>query len=146
MVKFELTWLEDRSDDAVLAEIRRVAALMPNQRLTVDKFDSLSKIKSTAVRERFGSWSNAARKAGLATALPDYSDVAIIEDLKRVSESAPHEPFTSAFYSAHGRYSNSCIKRRFGGWQQALDAAGIGKRFGGPLVTERMKSPARPRR
>jgi len=80
------------------------------------------------------------QKGWPGTALPDYSDVAIIEDLKRVSESAPHEPFTSAFYSAHGRYSNSCIKRRFGGWQQALDAAGIGKRFGGPLVTERMKS------
>ncbi len=41
MAKFEITWLEDRSDEAVLAEIRRVAALVPDRRLTVDLFDSL---------------------------------------------------------------------------------------------------------
>jgi len=140
MAEFEITWLEDRSDEAVLAEIRRVAALVPARRLTVDKFDSLSRIKSTAVRERFGSWSEATRRAGLARALPDYSDAAIIEDLRRVSESSPNEPFTSAFYSTQGRYSPSCVKRRFGGWREALDAAGIGSRFVGPLTTERMKA------
>jgi 5-methylcytosine-specific restriction endonuclease McrA len=140
MAKFEITWLEDRSDEAVLAEIRRVAALVPNRRLTVEKFDSLSKIKSTAVRERFGSWSKATRRAELARALPNYSDTAIIEDLRRVSESFPNEPFTSAFYSTQGRYSPSCVKRRFGGWREALDVAEIGSRFGGPLTTERMKT------
>ena len=140
MAKFGITWLEDRSDEAVLAEIRRVAALVPARRLTVDKFDSLSRIKSTAVRERFGSWSEATRRAGLAHTLPDYSDAAIIEDLRRVSESSPNEPFTIAFYSMRGRYSPSCVKRRFGGWREALDVAEIGSRFVGPLTTERMKA------
>ena len=140
MAKFEITWLEDRSDEAVLEEIRRVAALVPDRRLTVDKFNSHSRIKSTAVRERFGSWSEATRRAGLTNALPNYSDAAIIADLRRVSESSPNEPFTSALYSAQGRYSPSCVKRRFGGWREALDTAGIGSRFGGPLTTERMKS------
>jgi 5-methylcytosine-specific restriction endonuclease McrA len=140
MAKFEITWLEDRSDEAVLAEIRRVAGLMPGRRLTVDKFDPLSKIKSTTVRERFGSWSAATRRAGLTDALPDYSDAAIIEDLRRVSDSCPNEPFTMACYLSQGRYSPSCVKRRFNGWREALDAAGIGNRFVGPLTTERMKS------
>ena len=67
MAKFEITWLEDRSDEAVLAEIRRVAALVPDRRLTMDKFNSHSKIKSTAVRERFGSWSE-------ATSAPCHTD------------------------------------------------------------------------
>lgn len=140
MANFEITWLEDRSDEAVLAEIRRVAALVPGSRLTVDKFDSLARIKSTAVRERFGSWSEATRRAGLADALPDYSDAAIIEDLRRVSESSPSDPFTRTFYSTQGRYSLDCVTRRFGGWRKALDAAGIGSRFVGPPTTERMKS------
>lgn len=140
MVKFEITWLEDRSDEAVLDEIRRVAALMPDRRLTKRAFNSQSKIKSSAVERRFGSWSEATRRAGLTDALPDYSDASIIEDLKRVSERFPKEPLTSVFYSAHGRYSPSCIKRRFGGWREALDAAGIGSRFVGPPTTERMKS------
>jgi 5-methylcytosine-specific restriction endonuclease McrA len=140
MAKFEITWLDDRSDEALLTEIRRVAALVANRRLTVREFDSHSRIKSTAVRERFGSWSEATRRASLIDALPDYSDAAIIEDLRRVSESFPNEAFTSAFYSAQGRYSRSCVTRRFGGWRAALDAAGIASRFAGPLTTEPMKS------
>jgi hypothetical protein len=48
MAKFEITWLEDRSDEAMLAEIRRVAALDPGRRLTVDRFDAVARIKSTA--------------------------------------------------------------------------------------------------
>ena len=140
MAKFEITWLEDRSDEAVLAEIQRVAALMPDRRLTKRAFNSQSKIKSSAVERRFGSWSEATRRAGLNDALPVYSDAAIIEDLKRVSDSSPSEPFTIAFYSDFGKYSGSCIKRRFGGWRKALDAAGIGSRFVGPPTTERMKS------
>ncbi len=140
MAKFEITWLEDRSDEAVLEEIRRVAALEPDRRLTSHGFDSHSRIKSNAVAKRFGSWSEATRRAGLAHALPDYSDAAIIEDLKRVSESLPNGPFTRAFYSTQGQYSCSCVKRRFGGWREALDAAGIGSRIGGPLTTERMKA------
>src|ERR1700747_167263 len=140
MPKFEITWLEDRSDAAVLEEIRRVAALDPDRRLTVGRFNSLGRIKSTAVRERFGSWSEATRRAGLADALPVYSDAAIIEDLKRVSESSSNGPFTIAFYSERGKYSDDYIKRRFGGWREALQAAGISSRFVGPLTTERMRS------
>jgi 5-methylcytosine-specific restriction endonuclease McrA len=140
MAKFEINWLEDKSDETVLAEIRRVAALVPDRRLTVDVFDSLSRIKSTAVRERFGSMSRAFRRAGLAHALPDFSDAAIIEDLRRVSQLFPNEPFTEALYSTQGRYSVSCVKRPFGGWREALIAAGIGSRFVGPSTTERMRS------
>jgi hypothetical protein len=140
MAKFKITWLEDRSDEAVLAEIRRVAALGPGRRLTKDAFDSQSKIKSSAVEKRFGSWSRATRKAGLIDALPEYSNNAILEDLRRVSESCPSEPFTIALYSAQGRYSPSAVKRRFGGWNKALDAAGIGDRFRGPPTTERMRT------
>lgn len=140
MAKFEIAWLEDRSDEAVLEEIRRVAALVSDQRLTKRVFNSNSRIKSSAVERRFGSWSEATRRAGLAKALPVYSDAAIVKDLTSASELFPNEPFTSAFYSISGKYSLSCVKRRFGGWREALDAAGIGSRFGGPPITERMKS------
>lgn len=140
MAKFEITWLEDRSDEAVLDEIRRVAALEPGRRLTADRFDAAAKIKSNAVGRRFGSWTEATRRAGLDDTSPDYSDAAIVENLRRVSEQFPNDHFTSAFYSTQGRYSRSCIKRRFGGWREALEAAGIGSRFVGPSTTERMRS------
>lgn len=140
MAKFEITWLEDRSDEAVLDEIRRVAALEPGRRLTVDRFDAVARIKSTAVRDRFGSWSEATRRGGLSEALPIYSKDAIVEDLQRVSALSQDEPFTIDVYLRNGRYSASHIKRQFGGWREALGQAGLGDRYVGPAITERMKA------
>ena len=143
MTKFEITWLEDRSDEAVLDEIRRVAALEPDRRLTVDKrFDAVARIKSTAVRDRFRSWSEATRRAGLSNALPIYSRGAIVEDLQRVSALSQHQPFTIDVYLRNGRYSASHVKRQYGGWREALHEAGLGDRYVGPAITERMKSQA----
>ena len=141
MAKFEITWLEDTSDESLLNEIRRVTALMPDRRLTTDAFDSKSRISASAVIRRFGSWSEAKRKAGLLDALPEYPNVSIVDDLRRVSKSFPEEPFTNKFYCMHGgRYSPSIFKRRFGGWREALDAAGIGNRYVGRPTTDRMRS------
>jgi hypothetical protein len=138
--KFEVNWLEDRSNEAVLDEIRRVAALNPGRRLTVRVFDSVARIKSTAIRERFGSWSEATRRAGLSDALPVYSKEEIIEDIKRVSDLIQNEPFTIELYQNLGRYSASTIKRYFEGWQLALTQAGLSDLYAGPEVTDRMKS------
>jgi hypothetical protein len=141
MAKFEVTWLEDTSDEALLNEIRRIAALMPNRRLDIETFNSQGRISSSAIGRRFGSWSEAIRRAGLLDALPKYSDAAIVDDLRRVSNLFPEELFTNRFYLTHGgRYSRSIFKRRFGGWREALDAAEIGNRFVGRPTTERMRS------
>jgi hypothetical protein len=141
MSKFEITWLEDTSDEALLDEIRRVATLIPNQRLTTDAFNSLSRISASAVIRRFGSWSEAKRRANLADALPVYTDVAILDDLRRVAEMFPDEPFTQKFYLMHGgQYSRSICKRRFGGWHETLAAAGIDNRYAGRPTTDRMRS------
>lgn len=139
MTKFEITWLEDRSDEGVLAEIRRVAALEPHLRLTVERFNAVARIKSSAVRARFGSWSEATRRAGLLDALPIYSRDALLDDLKRVSALASGEPFTVDVYKHYGRYSVSHVTRAFSGWREALSQAGLSSRYTGPVITDRMK-------
>lgn len=139
MAKFEINWLEDRSDESVLEEIRRVASLAQGGRLTRRVFNSLARIKSSAVERRFGSWAEATRRAGLSDALPVYSEDQMLADIRRVSDLCHNEPFTIAEYSKHGKYSGSKIKRQFGGWHKALNRAGIGERYIGPPVTENMK-------
>ncbi len=114
----------------------------PNYRLTVDRFDAVARIKSTTVRNRFGSWSEATRRAGLSDSLPVYTREAIIEDLRRVSTFFQDRHFTISAYSQNGRYSPSCIKRRFGGWREALEQADLGERYVGPAVTDRMRAQA----
>lgn len=141
MTKFEITWLEDTSDEGLLNELRRVAALMRDRCLTMEVFNSQSRISAWTVAERFGSWSGAKRKAGLTDARPVYSDAAILDDLGRVSDSAQGDPFTQKCYLSHGgRYSIVLVQRRFGGWREALEAAGIAGRFAGRPTTDRMRS------
>jgi hypothetical protein len=140
MAKFEITWLDDRSNDGVLDEIRRVAALTPGVRLTKRVFNSHARIKSSAVEQRFGSWTEATRRAGLSDALPIYTENAIVSDIQRASTLSHDESFTLAVYSKHGQYSGSLITRQFGGWREALEKAGLGDRYVGPHVTERMKA------
>jgi hypothetical protein len=140
MAKFEITWLEDLSDESVLEEIRRVAALVPDIRLTKRMFDSKARIKSMAVAQRFGSWSEAVRRAGLSDALPIYTDDAIVSDIRRVFALSDEDGFTLEAYKAHGQYSVSVIRRRFGGWREALNRASLGDRYVGPAITEGMKS------
>ena len=89
MGKFQITWLEDYSDQALIDELKRVAALVPDRRLDIQTFDSLSRVSSSAIGRRFGSWTKATRKAGLPNAVPDYSSALIVEDLRRIADRHP---------------------------------------------------------
>lgn len=140
MARFQVSWLEDRSDEAVLEELRRVAAIYPGQRLSRRAFNAQAKIKSSAVERRFGSWAEATRRAGLPRAVPVYSKAAIVDDLRRVSASSSDASFTRARYSKSGLYSGSCVTRRFGSWYDALRAAGLAHLYAGPSVTARMRA------
>lgn len=53
---FELTTLEEYSDEALLNELRRVADELKGERLTHEKFNKLGRVHSTTLRYRFGSW------------------------------------------------------------------------------------------
>lgn len=57
--------------------------------------------------------------------LDDYSDAAVLADIRRVAALVAHQPYRAAFYLAHGRYTFSHLYRRFGGWLQALERAGL---------------------
>lgn len=56
-------------------------------------------------------------------------DIAIedlIADLKRVSEKLGAETITKVNYDEHGHFGATTFLRRFGTWNKALDAAGLG--------------------
>ena len=140
MPKFEKNWLDDRSDDAVIDEIKRVAKLVDAGKLTKSKFNKLAHISASAVERRFSSWSNALRRAGLDDAPPVYSASSALDDIQRVGSMFPDSPFTSTLYERHGRYSASYVVRKFSSWKEALEAAGIGSRYVGPLITPQMRT------
>ncbi len=65
MPTFELDRLLSYDDEALISELRRVAALVSPPFLTKTAFDQHSKVHSSTVRDRFGSWQQALVKAGL---------------------------------------------------------------------------------
>lgn len=74
------------------------------------------------VAEALGvSQATVSRRMSEAGAEPDrrqVSDEELLEDVARVAEE--HAP-TSTAYREHGRWTDSTVSRRFGGWSSALD-------------------------
>jgi hypothetical protein len=66
MERFDLDFLHDYSDDALLEELRRVDALVSNKTLTQEAFkESSGKVHPQTIIRRFGGWKTALAKAGL---------------------------------------------------------------------------------
>ena len=131
MSPFELNFLTDDSDNAVLAEIRRVAALHKGGRLTIELFCRLKpKVSYETALNRFGSWKKALIAAGLSHLTPDslveYSNEAIIKEIQRIAALHPSGPFTArSFRRFKPKVSYSEVIRRFGTWRRALATAGL---------------------
>ncbi len=73
--------------------------------------------------------------------LSTYDRESMLAELRRVSELVPVElPLTGARFNEFSRVNASTIKRRFGGWKAALEAAGIADRYSGRTVSSKMHS------
>lgn len=139
--RFELSRLADYSDDALLAELRTVAAVLPGgQHLTRRYFDDHARASSDSVIRRFGGWREALEKAGLADR---YSGRTVntrmrtqptrgatkeemIRELQRVAEtSGTSQVSMPEFDRLSSSMTASGVSRRFGSWRGAVEAAGL---------------------
>src|SRR5208283_4712889 len=89
MGQFELSTLTEYDDNSLLKELRRVATLIPEGKLTCAAFDKVSKVHSSTICHRFGSWKRALITAGLGDRFDDstsaWSKDEVIQELRRVS-------------------------------------------------------------
>lgn len=70
--------------------------------------------------------------------LVSYDDEALLNELRRVAQLIPEQVITQPRYKRYGHASVSVFVRRFGGWKQALEQAGLGDRYSGVPVSEKM--------
>ena len=126
---FELRTLEEYSDEAILSELRRVAETMNGQRLTHDRFNSLSRVKSTTVRNRFGSWQAALDKAGISEEIAPrnrvFSRDQIIQTLREYAAENPGISVTQDFIANMLGVHRTTLQKRFGKWEDLLSEVGI---------------------
>ncbi len=136
MPLFELKRLISHDDESLVAELRRVAALVGKAHLTARDFDQHSKVHSTCIRRHFGKWHECLARAGLdyrysGRSLPkrisgrQYSNDQMIAELRRVSEIAGANSLTVELFHKHAEMGAETVRRRFGSWGAALKAAGI---------------------
>ncbi|MFI5387512.1 MAG: homing endonuclease associated repeat-containing protein [Fimbriimonadales bacterium] len=59
MSSFELKRLTEYTDNQIVAEIRRVASLIPDAAITHAEFSKYSRVSKTTIRRRFGGWEQA---------------------------------------------------------------------------------------
>ena len=128
-MKFELATLEEYSDDALLKELRRVAESLNEQRLTIERFNSLARVHSTTLRYRFGSWQAALDKAGISeTVAPRFRALTrerVIQALRAFAAENPGVSITRNQIAETLNVDPNNLTRRFGKWETLLDEVGI---------------------
>jgi len=133
MPKFELKTLTSYDDKSLIDELRRVAALIPDEKLTHSKFDRLSKVKAQTLSKRFGGWDKALAAGGLEHRFDDsskpWSRENLINELRRVAALIPDEKLTYPRFDRVSKVKAQTLIKRFGGWDNALAAGGLEHRF-----------------
>lgn len=61
--------------------------------------------------------------------LTNYSDEAILNEIRRVAQLVQLPTLSRTEFRKHSRVSSTTIDRRFGGWEKALEVAGLRIRF-----------------
>lgn len=136
MPMFELDRLISYDDEALLAELRRVAALVDSPFLSASAFDKHSKAHSSGIRRRFGGWRQALERAGLGdrySGLPrarrivgrTFTDEQLLDELRAVSAKVSGKPVTVEVFNQHADMNAETVRRRFGSWWAALKKAGL---------------------
>ena len=157
-MKFEPTRLADYTDEALLAEIQRVANLVGPPSLRAAAFTQHARVGLTTLRRRFGGWREALEAAGLGVRLPKEVAPARISRTRagrmdrrqdrRGTEASRHpllrrQSLTVDDFKKHATIGPDAVRARFGGWPQALRAAGLepvnhGKRYSDEACLENL--------
>lgn len=137
-MRYELTTLEEYSDEALLTELHRVADLLNGERLTRNRFDSLAKVHSSTLHTRFGSWTAALDKAGINESIAPRFRVLdrdeVLDALRQFAAENPGSSVTEKEIAARLGLYRGAIIRRFGKWEALLAEVGLepvplGKRY-----------------
>jgi hypothetical protein len=67
------------------------------------------------------------------------SDEEIIDEIKRVDIIVNKKYLTKKNYDKFGKITSGAIQKRLGGWQKALIVAGLGNKYSGPTISEKMR-------
>jgi hypothetical protein len=131
MGRYEIDFLEEYTDEALLAELRRVAALVPSgQRLTQATYEKQGgRASRVTFLRKFGGWKQALEKAGLDHLHGSYpqltsqlTDSGCFENLASVWTHYGRPPQYREMFRAPSAIQGKTYVTRWGTWRKALKA------------------------
>lgn len=139
-MRFELDHLESYDDEALLTELRRVAALIQTPKITIGQFTGLAKVHGSTLQKRFRGWKGALEAAGLGDRFDDASfrksREEILNSIRSVASKLQKDVLTSHEFQAHTGMFDGPVRRIFGSWKAALAEAGLGQSALGKRYTD----------
>ncbi len=139
-MRFELEHLESYDDEALLAELRRVAELIGTPTITIGQFTALAKVHGSTLQKRFGGWKGALEAAELGHRFDSSSfkkdQEEILEAIRATANKLQKDVLTLQEFEAHTDIGGGPIRRIFGSWKKALTAAGLGQSALGKRYTD----------
>jgi hypothetical protein len=138
-MKFELKRLDDYSDDALLNEVRRVIKELGMDQVTRRDFDKVSKVSSSTLRKKFGSWQKVLVRAGFADlysgktvsdkmrqqASRKMSNEQLLAEIVRVADKLGTKFLSQSDFNQISTINSKAIISRFGSWKSALSKLGL---------------------
>jgi hypothetical protein len=126
---FELKTLSDYSDESLINELRRVAELCINTRLTRKRFDQISRVHSSTLERRFGSWNTALDRAGISESIAPRSKLLkremLIDALKTYAHECPGASVNLNEIAKRLGVARTTLAGRFGKWEDLLAEVGL---------------------
>ena len=123
-----LNRLPDYSDDALLAELRRVAQGLGTSQLTIHDIESHARCSYALLKQRFCGLATALDKAGLLAPAfhRDVPEDELLDELERIWEETlardGRRPFKRDLRRYNARFSQGPYYRRWGSWIRACEA------------------------
>jgi hypothetical protein len=124
-MRYELDLLHRNTPDQdFLNDLKRVAEELCSNTVSMRQYDKCGRFAASSLRRRFGSWSDALKRAGLTTEFRNvkYTDDQLYSNLIDVWSNLGRQPRHADLTSQISRISVDSYKRRFGGWRKALQA------------------------
>lgn len=123
--RFELVRVSGMSvsDEELLADLRTVATRLGKRTVGQKEYRKLGQYDDTTTSDRFGTWNNALRAAGLAVSNDvNIPDERLFENLLNLWQHLGRQPRRAELASRPSTISQSPYNRRFGSWTGALTA------------------------